>query len=117
MKDLTYYDEQELLKKVKSFLEITWDDEDENDTLLSHIRSSITFIDDVCGCELDYVHTHSSDFDDKKFFNASIRGQELLLNRVFYLREKAVDDFDKNYRSSIVALNLLGRVIKNAEQS
>lgn len=117
MKDLTNVEKSELLGKIKSFLGITWQDEETDESLIQYANSSIIFLDDVCGCELDYTHTESNDFESKTFQSASIKAQELLLNRVFYMREKALDDFEKNYRSSLVSLNLLGRVIKNAEQS
>lgn len=117
MKDLTIEDKETLLRKIKSFLGITWEDDETDEIIMPMIISSISYLDDVCGCELDYIHTSSSDFEDKTYSSASLKAQELLFNRVFYMREKALDDFDKNYRSSLVGLNLLGRVIKDAKQS
>lgn len=115
MKDLTIDEKEYLLRKIKSFLGVTWEDDETDHIIMPMIISSIAYLDDVCGCELDYIHPSSG--DDKTYSSACLKAQELLFNRVFYMREKALDDFDKNYRSSIVALNLLGRVIKDAKQS
>ena len=114
MKDLTNSDKTILLGKIKSFLSITWDDENTDDKLFDFIVSSINRLDDICGSELDYV----SDVDsknvkyDKSYLKLCYLGRDLLKNRVFYLNEKALDDFEENYKRELVALYLQGKIYK-----
>ena len=37
-------------------------------------------------------------------------GHELLIARVFYAREKALDDFDSNFRGELLTLRNYGKV-------
>lgn len=114
MKDLTNSDKTLLLGKIKSFLSITWDDDDTDDKILDFIVSSINRLDDVCGVELDYI----SDTDDEEesydnnYLKLCYLGRDLLKNRVFYLNEKALDDFEENYKRELVALYLQGKIYK-----
>lgn len=120
MKDLSNTNKSILLGKIKSFLSITWDDEDTDDKLTDFIVSSINRIDDICGVELDYVNDSDENEDekyDKSYLNMCYLGRDLLKNRVFYLNEKALDDFEENYKRELVALYLQGKIYKaNAEQ-
>lgn len=116
MKDLTGYDKTLLVGKIKSFLSITWDDNDTDNKILDFIVGSINRIDDICGVELDYLY-EKEDYS-KQYLKLCYLGRDLLKNRVFYLNEKALDDFEENYRSELVALYLQGRIYKetiNAE--
>lgn len=116
MKDLTEHNKSLLLRKIKSFLSITWDDSDTDNKILDFIVSSINRIDDICGVELDYVDDNEE--YSKPYLKLCYLGRDLLKNRVFYLNEKALDDFEENYRSELVALYLQGKIYKettNAE--
>lgn len=119
MKDLTSQDTQTLIGKIKSFLGITWVDIDTDNEINDFILSSIRFIDDTAGVELDYLITPASETNDLLFNTMSYLGQELLKNRVFYFREKALDDFKTNYKGELLTLFLDGKVMKdrkNVEQ-
>lgn len=116
MKDLTTQEFKRLLGKIKSFLNITWVDTDTDAELTDYINSSIREIDEIAGIELDYLLTPDKEEDDKvseKLYNTmSYKGQDLLKNRVFYLREKALDDFKSNYQRELVALFNYGKIYK-----
>lgn len=125
MKDLTSQDITQLLGKIKSFLNISWQDTETDTEITDFINSSIRYLDETAGAELDYLLTPSREIKtsqaDKIYNTMSYLGQDLLKNRVFYLREKALDDFESNYRTSLVALFNLGKiykdkVIQNVEQ-
>ena len=114
MKDLTTQDYAKLLKEVKSFLSISWEDEDIDNSLKGYITSSIARLDDIAGVELDYIHNSKEDYEmqSNQYFSASMLAQDLLKNRVFYQNEKGLDDFEKNYRGELMSLYLLGKTIR-----
>lgn len=114
MKDLTEQDYATLLKRVKSFLSISWEDEEVDSSLKSYITSSIVRLDDICGAELDYVNESKEAFamESNQYYSASMMAQNLLLNRVFYQNEKGLDDFEKNYQNELLTLYLLGKTIR-----
>ncbi|MBQ0111924.1 MAG: hypothetical protein KBT03_02230 [Bacteroidales bacterium] len=121
MKDLT--NTQYLLGKIKSFLNISWQDTETDVELTDFIFSSIRFLDETAGVELDYELTPQNEVKttpaDSLYNSMSYLGQDLLKNRIFYLREKALDDFSKNYQSDLVKLFNLGKIYKvnkNVEQ-
>lgn len=105
MEDLT-----QLTERIKSFLAITWEDDD--DRIAAMIRSSMERIDNIAGVRLDYMHTDSAEFTDSRMYSMSMLGQELLMNRVFYINEKGLDDFEKNYSQEVLSLYLMGRAYK-----
>lgn len=117
MKDLTAQDKTKLLGKIKSFLSITWTDTDTDNEIWDMIVSSINRLDEIAGSELDYLITPESETTDGLYNKMCYLGQELLKNRVFYQREKGLDDFEKNYRGEVVSLYTYGKVAKeNANQ-
>lgn len=121
MKDLTDEQKNQLLGKIKSFLSITWDDEETDDKILDFIIGSINRIDDICGTELDYLNDATDESGETvaypdNYLKMCYVGRELLKNRVFYLNEKALDDFESNYRSELTALYIQGRIYKDAQQ-
>lgn len=118
MKDLTTTDKYALLGKIKSFLHITWEDDETDNEIWGDILTSINRIDEIAGADLDYlvsIGCHCKDESKKvKIYNKmSYLGQDLLKNRVFYIREKGLDDFEKNYRSEVVSLYNYGRIYKS----
>lgn len=121
MKDLTSQDLQTLLGKIKSFLNISWQDTETDTEITDFIYSSIRFLDETAGAELDYLLTPSTEVKttqaDKLFNTMSYLGQDLLKNRIFYLREKALDDFESNYRTSLVALFNYGKIYKKVNEN
>lgn len=111
MKDLsTDNKESILLGKVKSFLNISWEDTDTDTRLSDFIVSSINRLDDIAGVELDYVDDVSN--ANSTYQKMCYLARELLLNRVFYMNEKGLDDFEDNYRSEVTSLYLLGTYYK-----
>lgn len=116
MKDLTTLEEQSLLRKIKSFLSITWTDTDTDIELLGYIRSSIRRLDDVAGVDLDYLLDLSQPIGNEPqqeiYYSMCMLGQDLLLNRVFYMKEKGLDDFESNYQSELNSLFLYGNGYK-----
>ena len=122
MKDLTAAQKEQLLGKIKSFLNITWNiDSTEQEQLLDFIIGSIRRIDEIAGVELDYLNDSSNDEAySNDYLSMCYLGRELLRNRVFYLNEKGLDDFETNYRGEVTALYLMGKVFnkepQNAEQ-
>lgn len=104
MKDLTSQDLTTLLGKIKSFLNISWTDTETDNEITDFIYSSIRFIDETAGVELDYLLVPTSEVKttvaDKIYNSMSYLGQDLLKNRIFYLREKALDDLRATTKKS-----------------
>lgn len=88
----------ELLFDIKNYLNITWDDEGTDANIRSFIGSSIAYLNKKGGGELDYI----SDGDPRT----------LLFERVRYMRDSALDVFENNYRSLILAMQN-ERLVKN----
>lgn len=78
-----------LLPMVKSHLAITWDDEDTDARVLGMIRSCAAYLDLKLGGPGDYITPGLA--------------QDLLLERVRYMRDGALDVFESNYLSLLLA--------------
>lgn len=115
MKDLT--SKTVLLNKIKSFLDITWTDTNTDNQLWDFALSSMNRLDEVAGIELDYLIDETNTYTDELFIKLSYLGKDLLFNRVFYLRQKGLDDFEKNYRSELVSLYTMGKVYANQQEN
>lgn len=78
----------EILDEVKRKLGITWDEDD--GYLLAVIEKAKDYIDGKCGAKFDY----------------SIVGQHrtLMIERCFYDYNNALQDFENNYQSELLAL-------------
>ncbi len=101
-----------LLSDVKTYLNITWHDEAKEAQLKLFIKSSIAKLESIYGYSLSFV-----DIDqNSKYANAENLAYELLLPRVFYMNEKALDDFESNYTSELLKLYRYGQVRSHAEQ-
>lgn len=114
MKDLTLIEKEKLLGEVKSFLDITWDDDDTDREIWRNITTSIKYLDDVVGYELDYMIESAE--GEELYLSLCSEAYDLMKTRVYYMREKALDDFEKNYRSDLTRLYLKGRVYASAVQ-
>lgn len=116
MKDLTSQEFQQLLGKIKSFLNITWTDIPTDTEITDMIYSSISDLDERAGVELDYLlqpNAITGSTPAEKLYNRmSYLAQDLLKNRVFYMREKALDDFEPNYQRALNKLFLDGKIYK-----
>lgn len=82
--------ESTILSEVRDALMITWEDEQTDRTLLEFIDSSKVF----------FLETVS----DQLLFERGSRERELLIERVRYRYNNALDDFIKNYRSDLATL-------------
>ena len=79
-----------MLEKVKSYLKISWDDED------AHIQEIIdrgqAYLNDLTGAQLDYAPVGHP--------------QSLLLDYCRYVYNNASEYFEENYREQILRLQL-----------
>lgn len=92
-----------LLKDVNNYLDNTWTDEARDQKILGFIRSGMVRINKWLGKEADY----ESDGDPRT----------LLFEFVRYARDGAMDLFETNYKSMILAMQNDKAVSDYAEQS
>lgn len=81
---------------VKNYLNITWNDAATDQKISGLIASGIFYINDKAGGEQDYVTAGYA--------------RTLLLEYVRYARDEALDVFENNYRSFILAMQNNRRV-------
>lgn len=79
-----------LLEDIKNYLDITWDDEATNDKVSGLIASGIVCLNTKNGTEADYT--------------ADGAPRTLLFDYVRYARDGALDVFENNFRSQILAM-------------
>lgn len=91
-------DNQAILPKVKDNLKISWEDEQTNSELLDYIESARKYLLNLSGVELA--------------FEEGSREIELLVERVRYRFNNALDDFEKNFASEIAAF-ILDTAVQN----
>ena len=87
---------KELLEEVKSFLNFTWTDLDREKRIESYISSSIYYLNDLAGVDIDYTI-------DKL-------ARDLLFNRVLYMDSQMLNDFDANYNTMLNELRIKYKV-------
>lgn len=80
----------DLLSDVKAYLGITWTDEATDIRIRGFIASSMVYLNKKLGKEADYT--------------ADGAPRELLMERVRYARDSALDVFEQNYLSQILAM-------------
>lgn len=80
----------DLLEDVKHELAITWDEED-ND-IVKLIDRSVYYINDLVGTELDLT--------------VNLSARELVINRIRYEYNNALDSFESNFRQPLSRLIL-----------
>lgn len=86
-----------LLSDVKNYLDITWDDEGTDRKLSGLIASGMAYLDDKLGAAGDYVADGSP--------------RTLLMEYVRYARDSALDVFETNYQSLLLAMQH-GRLVQ-----
>lgn len=79
---------QALLPDVKNFLNVTWDDDDTDRKIADMISGAAAYIDLKLGGPADYVNPGLP--------------RTLLMERVRYQRDGALDVFEENYTSLIL---------------
>lgn len=99
---------ERLLNDVKTFINMTWADYDRENLLKQYIRSSITY--------LEHTYGHELTFDTGNGLADGL-AHDLLLNRVFYMNEKALDDFEPNFTSELLKLSWLGKILNCTEST
>lgn len=111
MSTITEADMNKLLEEEKAYLGITWKDDTTDSLLKSHIKTSMNRLEKIFGSSLNFI-------DGEEAYDSL--AHELLIIRVFYAREKALDDFDSNYRGDLLMLRNYGKVkqlIERKEES
>lgn len=91
----------ELLSDIKNHLDITWDDEAEDKRISGLAALGTAYLDDKLGDPADY------DRDGLP--------RALLMEYVRYARDKALDVFEANYQSMILAMQT-GRAVERYDQ-
>lgn len=81
-----------LLDAVRNYLNITWDDEAEEQKLLGIIQRGMRYLDSVAGAELDYEEEDSP--------------RQLLFDFCFYARSYALEEYRANYLDELLALQI-----------
>jgi hypothetical protein len=81
-----------LLIDIKNYLDITWEDAQTNSKLTGIIKRGISYIDRAAGAEQDYTK------EDK--------AKELLLDYCRYVRSNALSEFQTNYLSELLTLQI-----------
>lgn len=88
--------DSQLLDDVKNYLNITWNDTATDQKISGLIASGIFYINDKAGRKQDYLTAGYA--------------RTLLLEYVRYARDEALDVFENNYRSFILAMQNNRRV-------
>ncbi len=83
---------EKLLEEVKSFLNFTWTDEAKENRIKEFINSSLAYLNEVAGVEIDITTDYLA--------------RELFFNRVLYMDSNALDDFQKNYNGMLNELKI-----------
>ena len=81
-----------LLADVKTYLDITWEDENTSKKLKGIIQRGMKYLNSVAGGELDYSEEN--------------KPKELLLDYCRYVRSNALEDFQNNYLHELLSLQI-----------
>ncbi len=101
-----------LLSEVKTYLNITWEEETTNNKIGGFILSSVSRLNDIVGFEIDF----SLKTTNLQELSISQIAKQLLLSRCFYLNEKALDDFEKNFRGELLTLAYKGKIYARGKE-
>lgn len=88
--------EDVLLADVKSYLHITWQDENTDKNLTDAINSSKARLQEIAGVPLD--------------FTVEGLAKDLLKDRCRYINSNALEMFEKNFASELMSLHIQGQV-------
>lgn len=105
MSVLSDKDIHELLNEERTYLGITWSDTATDEMLASFIRTSARRLETIYGGDLKFTQVEGEEMSKQNAL-----AHDLLLARVFYQREKALDDFDTNYRGDLMSLRNYGKI-------
>ncbi|WP_050608233.1 hypothetical protein [Clostridium niameyense] len=87
---------KELLDAVKSYLHITWKDENTEKNLIDAINSSKARLQEIAGVPLD--------------FNKEGLARDLLKDRCRYINSNALEMFETNFAMELLNLHIQGQV-------
>lgn len=87
---------EKLLDDVKSYLHITWQDENTEKNLIDAINSSKARLQEIAGVPLD--------------FNKEGLARDLLKDRCRYINSNALEMFEKNFAMELMNLHIQGQV-------
>lgn len=116
--NLTPDNMETLLEEVKSYLNITWTDEAVDNQLKRFIKRGIARLEDVYGAPLKFIDDgrHATVGSRRKLSGVDYLAQDLLNTYVFYANEKALDDWESNYRMQLLTLRSKGKVNRMKEK-
>ena len=95
----------DLLADVKNYLNITWEDEKEDEKVKNYITSGTAYLDHKGGEVLDYITPGLS--------------RTLLFEYARYMRDSALEVFENNYHSLILAMQnerAVARFVQNTSE-
>lgn len=95
--------DETLIADIKSYLDITWDNDLTNRKIRNFITQGMFFLDDKLGEKGDYLNDGYP--------------RTLLFEYVRYARDEATDVFENNYRSMILAMQNNRKVKTYAEKN
>lgn len=94
---MTEQEKADLLSEVKSYLHITWDEE--NPEIQKMIDRAISYFKSIVGQDVDFIEDGQN--------------RQLLLDRCRYVRNHAVEEFEENFGSEIRNLQFRYYVIED----
>lgn len=85
-----------LLNDVKSYLHITWQDENTDKNLIDAINSSKARLEEIAGVSLN--------------FEKEGLARDLLKDRCRYINSNALEMFERNFASELMSLHIKGQI-------
>jgi len=93
----------ELLEDVKNYLNITWDDDATDRKISGILASGMMYLNSKAGAEMDYI--------------ADGAARTLLFEYARYMRDDALDVFENNYLSLLLAMRHERQVTAYVEEA
>lgn len=90
MGEAVTFDAEALLPAIKTYLRVTWDDEQTDQLILGFIEDGAAYLDDKLG--------EAGDYESPGY------PRTLLKEYVRYARDEALDVFENNYQALILAM-------------
>ena len=106
---------EELLSQARAYLNITWTDSAKDTQLQMFIVNSANRLEAIYGHTLHFTDDMATEEDP--LCKADYLARDLLLSRVFYANEKALDDYEINYRAELLSLQHQGKVLSYQQRS
>lgn len=100
---MNLYDETTLLNELKSYLNFTWEDSARTERIRGYMLSSISYLNDVAGKEID--------------LDVDYLARDLLFNRVLYMDSQALNEFQTNYETMLQELFVKYRATTSEDTS